>query len=343
MLAQALPPFVESVQMVDARAGYAVGGRQTDRLPQLYRTADGGVRWTVVTGAATPAAPPTVVGSRTVYFPTLRRGAIVVERSEDGGRTWRGSQPIRDRHPLGPGSVQVLAAGRLALVVGEGAAAGSSAQSLWTSADEGRTWRFVSRTSTTGEKGALPFSCDKTGIGFATPLRGFAAGACAGGRAFLYRTDDGGRAWRPIVLSGLSRCACDVDPPRFFGARTGAFAVNGFPQSGAGAPVARVYWTSDGGSRWRLTLPPLGRLGSASFPAAGVAWVPGTAHGSIRLPFDRLARTTDAGRHWTVVRLPFDAQNAQLDVLGATRAFALVAQHRLLRTTDGGRSWQTVG
>lgn len=340
--AAALPPFVGWLRMADARVGYALAGRNTDSVLPLWRTSDGGRSWVRVRAPA-PDAPPTTDGPSLAYFPARIRGTFVVERSADGGRTWSGSEPFRDPRPAGAGEVQRLDARLLYLTLGEGAAAGSSAQSLWRSGDGGGTWRLVSRTSLTARPGALPFSCDKTGVGFATGTDGFAGGDCAGGRAFFYRTDDGGRTWRPVLLAGLAHCACDVSPPVFFGSRAGAFAVDGFPDSGPpAAPVARVYWTSDGGAGWRLSSPPLGRAGQAAFPVAGVAWVAGTPRGSIRLPFDRLARTTDAGRRWTVVRLPFDAQNAQLDPVGATTAFALVAQHRLLVTRDGGRSWRAV-
>lgn len=326
------PPFVQYVQMADARVGYLVGGRETATVMRLYRTSDGGRSWRDVS-PGDPLAPPTTAGARVVYVPVRVHGSILVERSSDGGATWHSSAPVPDRRVAGPGRVVRVDAQHLFLTLGEGAAAGSSAQSLWRSDDGARTWRFVSRTGT-----SLPFSCDKSGVGFATPKRGWATGACAGGPAFFYRTDDGGRSWRRLVLAGLARCACDVSPPTFVDPRHAAFGVNGFPQAG-GRPVFRVYWTNDGGVHWRATEPPAGRIASPQVVGARTAWVVGAPAGSIRLPFSRLYRTTDGGRHWQVTRLPFDGQ---LDAVSATLAYAVVGQRTLWRTTDGGRSWRRI-
>jgi photosystem II stability/assembly factor-like uncharacterized protein len=326
--------------MADASVGYLVGGRTTALVMRLYRTADGGRSWRDVS-PGNPVAPPTTVGAQVVYVPVRVRGSIVVERSSDGGATWRASAPVPDRHVAGPGAVRRVDARHFFLAVGEGAAAGSSAQSLWRSDDGAQTWTFVSRTqspSAPQRPGVLPFGCDKTGVAFATPTRGWAAGACAGGPAFLYRTDDGGKTWRPLRLAGLSRCACDVSPPAFANARDGAFGVNGFPQEG-GKPIFRVYWTSDGGLHWRATRPPAGRIGAPQIVDGRTAWVAGAPPGSIRIPFTRLYRTTDAGRHWQVTRLPFDGD---IDAVSATVAYAVVGQKTLWRTSDGGRSWRRV-
>lgn len=331
MVAAAPPPFIQSVQMADARVGYLIGGRQTSIVMRLYRTTDGGRTWSDVT-PGDPLAPPTTAGPRVVYVPVRVHGRIVVERSSDGGASWRASAPIRDHSPAGPAQVLRVDDRHLFLALGEGAAAGSSAQSLWRSSDGAQTWRFVSRTGSPTvprRPGVLPFGCDKTGVGFATPTRGWASAACAGGPAFLYRTDDGGRTWRPLRLAGLSRCNCNVSPPVFANARDGAFGVSGYPQTG-GRPVLRVYWTSDGGAHWRVTLPPAGRVGIPQIVGGRTAWV---TRGK------RLLRTTDAGRHWRVTALPFDGV---LDPIGATTAFALVGQHTLWRTADGGRSWRRV-
>jgi photosystem II stability/assembly factor-like uncharacterized protein len=344
----ALPAFVWFVQMADADVGYVVGGKQTDRVFRLYRTADAGRSWRDVTpnnGTAHPVGPPTAVGRRIVFFPSKLHGAIVIERSTDGGRSWTASAPIHDRRGGGPGQVVVLDARHLYLAIGEGAAAGSSAQSLWRSGDDGRTWQFVSRTQATGpSRGALPFSCDKTGYGFATLRLGWAGGACAGGAAFFYRTDDGGRRWRSVQLAGLGACACSVSSPRFFG-RRGVFTVEGFPDAGPQRVIDRIYWTSDGGLHWRFTVPPAGRIGPQSLVDGRTAWLAGTPRGNIRARFNRVYVTTDAGRHWRVATLPFDAQNYQLDAVSGTDAYAVGGpslRASLFRTSDGGRTWRRV-
>lgn len=336
------------LEMVDDLHGYGLSGQDTGAY-RLLRTDDGGRRWQDVTpGAGTihPSGPAGVHGRSTVIVSTrLRAGVFAVERSDDGGRTWRRSLPIRDEHGLGIGRPLLLDARRLYVALDEGSAAGSQAQALYRSDDGGRTWRFVSRTDVSGRRPrALPFGCDKNGFGFATASRGWAGGYCPGGPPFLYRTDDGGRSWRRQPLPGLAQCACNVSAPRFFTRRSGALDVIGFTMSGK--PLVRVYWTSDGGDRWRASEPPAGRAsGAVSYADARTAWLTAGPPGGTGRRFDRLYRTSDAGRRWQTVALPFDADGYQLDALGAAVAYAVrpyPGRSSILRTQDGGRSWRTI-
>ena len=111
-------------------------------------------------------------------------------------------------------------------------------------------------------------------------------------------------------------------------------------------PLVRVYWTSDGGATWRGSGPRSGRAGGrVSLAGAGTAWIAATPPGRIRGPFDRLFRTSDAGRHWQTLELPFDADGYQLDAVSASVAYAIrgVDGTSAIRVTrDGGRSWQTI-
>lgn len=321
-----VPQLISALAMVSPHAGFAVGGKQTETSLGLYRTADGGRTWSVVPGIH-PTSRPSV--TRGVVFVPVRAG---YERSGDGGRTWqRTTLPGARRGTAG--SVQLLDATHAYATLDLGAAAGSSAESLYASDDAGLTWRFVSRTSSISG-GSLPFGCDKDGYGFATTTLGWAGGYCAGGRPFLYRTVDAGRSWRRVGVAGIGRyCACDTSTPRFFGARKGAFAVVGY----APKPLARTYWTRDGGLHWRASTVPLVRAGRAAFVDADTAWVPGRR--------DRVAVTTDAGLHWRVVRVGFDLQQYQFVPVSRAVAYALsVTTYRtvLRRTDDGGRTWRVV-
>jgi photosystem II stability/assembly factor-like uncharacterized protein len=279
-----------------------------------------------------------------MFSTTLRRGVFAVDRSDDGGRTWRESAPFRDAHGQGAGAPVVVDARHLVVAVDEGAAAGSQAQALYASGDSGRTWRFVSRTDATGRRaGALPFGCDKRGFGFATPTRGWAGGYCAGGPPFLYRSDDGGRTWRRQRLGGVPQsCGCETSAPRFFTPASGALFVAGFASNGNGRPFVRVFWTTDGGAHWRGSSPRAGRTPGVSFANARSAWVAAQPPDNLRAPFDRLFVTADAGRHWRTAKLPFDAQGFQLDAVSANVAYATSGTAQIRRTVDGGRTWQTI-
>jgi len=322
--------------MVDDWQGYALAGADTDHY-RLLRTDDGGHTWT---DATPPGIHPSAVladNGEVIVAAARRTGVFVVERSADGGRSWTASSPFRDAHGGGIGAPQRIDARHLVVAIGEGAAAGSEAQALYASDDGGARWRFVSRTDTTGRRpGALPFGCDKDGVGFATPLRGWAGGYCAGGKPFFFRTGDGGRTWRRAALPGLAACACDVSPPT-----DGAVGVVGFTMGGK--PLVRAYWLN-GGVRWRGGGPAgAGRAsGNVAFAGARVAWVAATPRGRIKPPFDLLFRTTDAGRTWAEQRLPFDADGYQLDPVDGAVAFAVNGSSSLRATADGGRTWHTL-
>jgi photosystem II stability/assembly factor-like uncharacterized protein len=333
--------------MLDPADGYAVTGPYD--AYRVLRTTNGGHTWTDITPRGVhPSATPTLVGRTTLLIAAqLRAHEFAVLRSDDAGRTWTRSRPFRFARGLGVSSPVAADSRHLFVALDEGAAAGSEGEALFASFDGGRTWRFVSGTSFDRTvPGGLPFGCDKNGFGFATPSRGWAGGDCAGGRAFFYRTDDGGHTWRAQRLRGLGSCQCDVSAPTFFTSRDGVVTVAGALETTRFRPLARVYWTSDGGLHWRSSSAPWGRPSLAVAVApSGVAWLVTSPHGTIKPPYNRLFRTSDAGRTWQTETLPFDAEYDRLDLLDATHAFAYTgatASATILRTDDGGRTWRRV-
>jgi photosystem II stability/assembly factor-like uncharacterized protein len=338
---------VQSLRMLDARRGFALGG--TYPRYRLLRTGDGGRSWADITpdrGRSRPVTAPSVVGGTLLIVTQLRAHVFQVLRSADGGRTWRRSLPVRYARAYAAWSPVGPDAQHLFLALDEGAAAGSQGEALFASGDGGHTWRF--RTTTTFARvvpGRLPFGCDKNGVGFATPTRGFAGGNCAGGRPFLYRSGDGGRRWHFAPLPGLGSCQCDVSAPTFFSPRAVALTVFGAYEATGYRPVGRVYWTTDGGDHWRPSRAGFGRPTLAVAVAPATAWAITAPPGHLRGPFNRLWRTADSGRTWRVSTVPFDAQNYRLDVVNAQVAFAyptVGGAAALVRTTDGGRSWHRV-
>ena len=341
-------PTFRWLHMVDTSRGYGVSGEDPERA-RLIATSDGGSHWRDVTpgrGSIHPSGSVTVIGWTLLFSTTVRQRVFAVERSDDGGRTWRRSLPFRDAHGLGAGQPFAVDSRHLYLAVDEGAAAGSQGQALYTSSDGGVRWRFVSRTTWNyPPRGSLPFGCDKSGFGFATTSRGWAGGYCAGGLPFFYRTDDGGRTWHRQPLPVPSECACDTSAPLFFTPSTAAVYVLGFTTNGSGMPFARLLWTDDAGVHWRGSGPPLGRAQQVSFADARSAWITGQRRGNLRAPFDLLVRTDDAGKHWQTSKLPFDAGNYNLDALSSTVAYGFPvadSSSRILVTRDGGRTWRAI-
>jgi photosystem II stability/assembly factor-like uncharacterized protein len=341
------PVTIDSLAMLDPSAGYAIGGPYG--AYRLLRTTDGGRSWLDITpDGLHPTAAPTLVSRTTVLLSAqLRPHVFAVLRSDDAGKTWTRSQPFRFARGLDVWSPVAADSAHLFVGLDEGAAAGSQGEALFASSDGGHAWRFISGTSFERiVPGALPFGCDKNGFAFATPRRGWAGGNCAGGRPFFYRTDDGGRTWRAQRLAGLGSCECDISAPTFFTRREGVVIVSGAFETTQFRPLARVYWTDDGGRSWRGSHAPWGRPSLAAAVAArGVAWIVTSRRGSIKPPYNRLFRTTDAGRTWRTAILPFDAEYDRLDVLDGLHAFAYSAAtptHSLYSTDDGGRTWRRV-
>jgi photosystem II stability/assembly factor-like uncharacterized protein len=345
------PPIaLRWVQMIDTSRGYALSGADADAYRLLY-TSDGARSWRDVTphrGAWHPLGPLSVLGETRLFSRRLGPHTFAVVRSLDGGRTWHESQPFEDSRGQAAGQPFALDATHLFLAVDEGAAAGSQGEALYTSSDGARRWRLVSRTSSSHPTPAsLPTACDKNGFAFATPRHGWAGGYCAGGPAFFYRTADGGRTWHRQPLPVPRQCACDTSAPLFFGATVGAAYVIGYPSDRTnGAPIARIFWTYDGGRRWRpRTLPHVGRVEQVAFADARSVWITARSETRPSSPVDTLLRTVDAGAHWHVTKLPFDANDYRFDALSATTAYGIAldaSSSTLIATHDGGRTWQTI-
>jgi len=337
------------LQMVDATRGYALSGGGD--IYRVLRTVDGGRSWLDIApghGTYRATSPITIVGQTLLFSTRVRNGRFAVERSDDGGRTWNQSLAFRDpRGSPAAGQPFSIDGRHLYLAVNEGAAAGSSGQALFTSSDRGHSWHFVSGTQNGNNPNAtqLPFGCDKDGFGFATSRRGFAGGYCAGGLPFFYRTEDGGRIWRRQLLPVPRQCACETTAPTFFSPTVAVLSVYGFAVNGSGKPFLRVLWTHDGGTHWVGRSPRIGRASRPVVADAKTVWVAGQTPGNLRAPFNRLYRTEDAGAHWAVRRLPFNAQNYQLDPLNSQTIFALeivLGTRSIAVTRDGGRHWQTI-
>jgi photosystem II stability/assembly factor-like uncharacterized protein len=297
----ALRPYIGEAGVEPSGAGWAMNGLG------LWLTSDGGTHWRVTS----PSVPGGDVVARVcqVELVDRRHGWIsgcdlignriygggsdryaAIERTTDGGRTWRVSAP---NCPACGGSLSFLDARR-------GFALGSNG--VYASSDGGLTWRFVAHA---------PF---RGSIEFLDADRGFAL-TWSG---HLYRTTDGGRTWRrlPFDALGLPRfgvVATDgtvestgdggetwtaVRAPRAgrFARFSAATARDWFLWSG------RALWrTTDAGKDWsriRMRVVPK-QLWDLTFTSPSTGWaIFGIGEGAA------LARTTNAGRDWLPLAPP---------------------------------------
>jgi photosystem II stability/assembly factor-like uncharacterized protein len=207
------------VSFADATTGYAL-----DAIGSLFRTADGGESWTLLQAGGTNQAQALhvldpdrifLVGSRgirrsvdagssflPVRRPAVRKaGLFGIDRaagslfvwgptsafaSRDQGRTWKKlSRP--DHRPLA--QVDFVDAD-VGFALGKGGR-------VWRTRNRGRSWNEILGTGTEGVID-IAFSSRRSGYAAARDLF-FARGANRPG--YVLRTTDGGRRWRPQLVS----------------------------------------------------------------------------------------------------------------------------------------------
>ncbi|MEY2488708.1 MAG: hypothetical protein QOC70_650, partial [Verrucomicrobiota bacterium] len=173
----------------------------------------------------------------------------------------------------------------------------------------------------------LPAARNLTGVAWATPTHGFAAGEA---RTFI-ETFDGGTTWHGVNIG-----ASNSDPFYNVSCRDAAncFVIG---TSGSGGPD---HWrTTDSGASWqRITNSPAG--GSwyhIDFVSASVGFMSGNG----------VARTTDGGATWALmsgypdcpVMYGMDFRDAQVGLAGGNRVSTTDGGPGIFKTIDAGVTW----
>lgn len=339
---------LESIHMVDARAGWAVTARTGSST--LLHTTDGGSHWTIV-------APRSPSGQEVAVFQFSVRTSLMawavptgsipptntqIFHTNDGGRTWRRvTIPARSVY-----SINFINARDGWLLSEEGYFMGSEAVDIYHSTDAGETWTKLASTRLGDESSGLPFGGNKTDITFLNATTGWITGANLGpGRMYLFVTHDGGYTWRqqditlpPEVTSPWYNL---TKSPTFFGAQDGVlpvfYSIADPITHHTNASVSIFYITHDSGTTWTYTTPVPVTSGGGPFSFADVnhGWV---AEGNW------LYFTVDGGRRWTKIQptRPF-ADVKQLDFISPQLGWAVRQRSPyLLRTSDGGHTWAPV-
>ena len=354
--ASSAPVWLDSLQMVSARDGWALAwkGNPASPLPTgliPVRTTDGGHTWTAVTPAR--AKPLLVPGRDAVilqptsasraWLAVTSRGGTVTFGTADGGRSWTRSAPVR-----APGDARWLNFTDPAhgwLLQDLGAAMQQNPVRLYRTGDGGRHWSLIAAAprrpyAGTGPSG-LPTACDKTGIAFATPADGWLTSACFSLADVVLATRDGGAHWAPQALPlPASTCgpdSCFVSPPQFFGP-TGFLTID----HGGKSPYLLV--THDTGATWHAEPVPqaAGPFGSAHFfDARHGLLVPAAGQDT---PGQVFYVTSDGGQTWTPVRQGMRFQPGMIvDFPSPEAGFAWNATASgappICATSDGGRTW----
>jgi len=310
----------------------------------IWRTDDNSEHWYNITPANLVGDDPAVrltgfgwFGSEHLWFSASEAGNVTkqglrgfaIERSSDGGRTWRWT------------ALPSCAACSMSFSFVDpdhGFALGGNGN-LYSTGNGGASWSMVPTQLPKSSVPAIDFVSGDLGWSSSGPL--------------LERTTDGGRTWQRVALPGPAPVA--LSAPHFFSAAGGIVAAS-LP-SGKGV----IYATGDGGAQWRTeplpaaSNPPSPSPGWFTEPAFQVS-SPGTwAMTSGR----RLYVTGDAGRDWAEVPAPpmygkgdpvwgFAMASTSSGWLAAAATPCgaspqdLCAAPVFLRTTDEGRTWRMV-
>ena len=173
--------------------------------PPLYETRDGGQTWRYVDLGLNRLypdynyyiLPPRFFGEGAL------QGVLAVYTSrdslppvwqwvffftDDGGRQWRASQPVRVKS--GRGTVQVVSPREVYVLDGD---------NLFSSTDAAVNWREV-ETNLRSAQVTSGYRVEFKHFYFVNALSGWVWGADAGGGARLFRTQDGGERWQVVLM-----------------------------------------------------------------------------------------------------------------------------------------------
>jgi len=202
--------------------------------------------------------------------------------------------------------------------------------------NDGRSWREVTPRHVLSELEDVVFS---------TRLVGWvAANDCAAGRAFVYRTTNGGRTWRSTAVPATN-CSAGSRLDLSFSDDRHGWIINVF-ENGNRAPLER---TRDGGKTWNEVSASAPLKGTIAFATPRDGWLAGS---DFALP-QQLYATRDGGRSWRrrLIAVPRGWRGAQLFPDAPTffgkRGVLPVSLVRGKRTAvafyvtgNGGRTWQ---
>ena len=256
------PGYASSLAFTDATHGWllqSLGAAMQQNPVQVYRTVDGGRRWSLIAatlrqpGAGTSRSGLPVSCDKTgIAFATATDGwltsacfslAGAVLATHDGGALWA-PQPL----PLPAGTC-----GTSSCLIYPPQFFGSTgfltiphvgAPYLLVSHDKGATWQAEPLPRGAGPLGSVHFFDARHGLLISAPVE-----QDSPGRVF-YVTSDGGRTWTPVRQGMGFQPGTTVD----FTSPQAGFAWN---PNASGVPL--IYATTNGGRTWTWYLPRLAR------------------------------------------------------------------------------------
>lgn len=293
-----------------------------------------------------------------LYFVSPRRGFYgngdgKIFRTDDGGGSWQQmlARPGTFVRAIGFVDAQRGLAGNLGPDSFPGV---TDPQLLYRTTDGGATWAPVALPDTTGARGVCAIdilSLDAVNAGHRLHKQIVHVGGRVGGPAALFRSDDGGEAWRRIALPPDIAMILDV---HFLDASTGfVFAGDDPDVTKSHGLIAR---TLDSGLTWQVVYRsqrPFELMWKGAFPSRqiGYATLQNYSAEAAQDPEAHVTavtqryvvKTEDGGATWRELPLVDDGKVQELGVGFVDDRHGWVgARPHGFETTDGGASWTAV-
>ncbi|MEJ2569586.1 MAG: two-component regulator propeller domain-containing protein [Anaerolineales bacterium] len=324
---------IERIEMIDAQAGWAVGGAGAHH-DHILRTNDGGVTWRDVSPPAVRSL--LIFPARTGVFFYDRNNAWIVYNdgaelwsTSNGGQTWTSTQIDYPQSRSDRLYFSDPNRGWLLRHVESGM--GNEYVALYRTSDGGLSWdKLIDPYEDQDLQG-----CMKTGMVFHED-RGWITYDCQGvyRQALIDWTEDRGETWQPIWLPLPQAEAEDEDSycttknPYLFSSTQGALLVECYHFSGTLKTTERfLYLTSDAGSTWNVN----------DFPGATLLFID---EQTVFALGQEISLSLNQGRDWTDVKsVQWQGQFSFVDENLGWAVATYEDEIALVYTLNGGRSW----
>ena len=356
-----LDVYFSAMHFVSADEGWIAETRSSQSLAGptvLFRTIDGGRTWQRQLTWDGPGPEQVRFSADGKQGIVVGIGGVPIYRTADGGASWERMSPPPEASQV---ALLYFLDAREGWIIAYLNESTPGFAGVFHTKDGGQTWTRTARIDVNqvfsygvggSLQGSLMFRDSSTGWFKGTTYSGSNIPVVA---PHMFITHDGGRTWAvqnlPTGPEALDSSNSSISLPQFFNQLQGVLLVTKFSvgSSSQTAPAVLgtyVYTTADGGDHWSgpqaLALP-----GTTLYLRALTAVDAG--HWFV-LSDSGLARTTDAGKHWTTIggwpsnehASNFEFENAEIgwaEVVDAGAHPTLA----IYRTTDGGAHWTRFG
>lgn len=334
-------PAIIELNMFNELEGWAV------TEAGIVRTNDGGITWYDVTPPEMDRAGYSIEAffldsnHAWVQKPDLENFPTsgTMYRTTDGGRTW--TELVT---PFSGGDLNFLDAENGWMLADLGVGAGSNAVAVYQTTTAGTVWEqmYTNDPNNASASDSLPLGGLKSDLVPLNMETAWVTGVVyAPGDVYLYRTDDGGRSWRPVLVElppGAENFELGIDN----GQMQFVSAMDGYlvPRMTGDSIQTAIYVTHDAGNSWALTPTILDGAGDSAFL---------TAQDAILYTGEQFHVTHDSTRTWTGVApdILFGETFISMEFVNPLSGWVITMdpstnQRSLYRTHDGGSTWLPV-